>query len=108
MTHWHTLDPSVGIEDNLNATAYISVVVLLLTIFRATDYPFLNGYSQQDNVPCNRTHIISSWFHGHDSDLSLLKRSAKSPDLSPIQQLWDEVEQVCSMECVAEKSAGTA
>ncbi len=46
-------------------------------------------YFQQDNAPCQ---IISDWFLEHDNEFTLLKWSPHSPDLNPIEHLWDVVE----------------
>ncbi len=57
-----------------------------------TVYPSSDGYFQQDNAPCHKAQIISDWFLEHDNDFTLLKRPPHSPDLNPIEHLWDVVE----------------
>ncbi len=43
--------------------------------------------------------IISDWFLEHDNEFTLLKWPPKSPDLSPIEHLWDVVERkICIMD----------
>ncbi|KAK3567191.1 hypothetical protein QTP86_012464 [Hemibagrus guttatus] len=58
--------------------------------------PVQGKVRQQDNAPCHKAKMLQEWFDDHNNQFEVLTPPPNSPDLNPIQHLWDK--QVRSME----------
>ncbi|GFW60924.1 transposable element Tcb1 transposase [Trichonephila clavipes] len=86
---YHSHTPLVHIADTLNSQRYISEVL------EPVIFPYLKGLAtaifQQDNARPHVARIVQRFFVNHQ--IELLPWPARSPDLSPIENMWPMVAQ---------------
>ncbi|GFX12338.1 transposable element Tcb1 transposase [Trichonephila clavipes] len=89
---YHSRTPLVRIAGTLNSQHYISEVMEPVVL------PYLQGLAtaifQQDNARPHVVRIVQRFFVNHQ--IELLPWSARSPDLSPLENMWPMVAQCCT------------
>ncbi|GFY29294.1 transposable element Tcb1 transposase [Trichonephila clavipes] len=84
---YHSRTPLVCIASTLNSQRYISEVLEPVVL------PYFQGLAtaifQQDNAPPHVARIVQRFFVNHQ--IELLPWLARSPDLSPIENMWSMV-----------------
>ncbi|GBM68683.1 hypothetical protein AVEN_9158-1 [Araneus ventricosus] len=61
---------------------------------RLVNAPMLTAVHWQDNERCHSARSVCAWFEVHQDEFTVLPWSANSPDLNPIENLWDHLDRV--------------
>jgi len=80
---------AIHVDVTLTDTTYLNIVA---------DHPFMEtvfpdgiSFFQQDNESCHTEKIVQEWFEEH-KEFQVLTWPPNTPDLNPIEHLWDVLE----------------
>ncbi|GBN81765.1 hypothetical protein AVEN_22855-1 [Araneus ventricosus] len=83
---------------NQGATKSVSSTTVQLRIGlhsrRLINAPMLIAIHRQDNPRCHTARSVCAWFEEHQGVFTVLPWPANSPDLNPIENLWDHLDRV--------------
>ncbi|GBL95667.1 hypothetical protein AVEN_251805-1 [Araneus ventricosus] len=89
---WAVLRPVVVVEQTMKAANYLNIIADQLHPYMAFVFPTGNGIFQQDNAPCHKARIVLEWFEEHTDEFHLMSWRPDSPDLNPMEHIWDVME----------------
>ncbi|GBM64038.1 Transposable element Tc1 transposase [Araneus ventricosus] len=90
---WATLGPVVLVEQIMKAANYLNIIADQLHPYMVFAFKNENRIFQQDNAPCHKARIVLDWFEEHTDEFHLMSWPPNSPDLKPMEHIWDVMEQ---------------
>ncbi len=104
---WHTLGPLVPIEHCLNTTAWVLLLTMSIPLWLQCTHLLMATSSRIMHHVAKLKSSQTGFTHDNEF-FTLLKRTPQSPDLNPIEHLWDVVErEIHIMDVLPTKSAAT-
>ncbi|GFX81619.1 transposable element Tcb1 transposase [Trichonephila clavipes] len=94
MFSWHSLGSLIIVEGTMDQYKYASVLADHVHTYMRIVFPQDDGIFQQDNARCHTAASVRAWFEEHQDEFTVLPWPANSPELNPIENLWDHLDRV--------------
>ncbi|GBN75143.1 Transposable element Tc1 transposase [Araneus ventricosus] len=89
---WAALEPVVVVEQTMKAANYLNIIADQLYPYMAFLFPTGIEIIHQDNAPCHKARIVLECFEEHTDELHLMSWRPNSPDINPMEHIWDVME----------------
>jgi transposase len=89
---WEGVGRLAEVEGKMNADQYVSILEdNLLPSMEESGFSAKDVIFQQDNDPKHTSRKATKWFE--DNDINVLDWDPQSPDINPIEHLWQHIKQ---------------
>lgn len=89
---WHGMGPLVVLDATLTGQRYRQLLGDHLHPFVMFQHPDDIAVYQDDNAAPHRANIVRAWFDEHAGEIQRLNWPPRSPDMNPIEHIWDALE----------------
>jgi len=79
-------------DRNVNAPVYVNQALADVVVpFMQNNFPHCDGTLQQDGARQHTARVTQQFLTQHNTNDNVLDWAAMSPDMSPIEHVWDEL-----------------